>query len=253
MKNKNQKNFPCLEIYEDLYSFRMHFSSRTKRQPSNNFSLKSGNLLRVFRIRKLFGSKLLSVRLKFSFGNASQTLVVKVLQKNCFFSTVDRSCFRWKCYAGRPYKQFRGNLSKLFRSKTPETFMFIKKFLVQVLKAGVESTFEGTIPTRSAKISEKENLRIFPEICFRSKCFHGRLWEQLWQKWKKFFFKRQKIIDVLGIVSGSFFSLCRVKCFEQHQRNIKYLVRTITLDAYTRNFHETSERHSGQVHKNLSL
>ena len=38
---------------------------------------------------------------------------------------------------------------------------------------------------------------------------------------KSFLFKRQKIIDVLGIVSGSFFSLCRVKCFEQHQPNIK--------------------------------
>ena len=63
---------------------------------------------------------------------------------------------------------------------------------------------------------------------------------------KRFFFKRQKIIDVLGIVSGSFFSLCRVNCFEQHQLNIKYLVRTVTLDAYTTNFHETSEKRSGQ-------
>ena len=63
----------------------MQFSSRTRRQPSNNFSLKSRNLLRVFKIRKLFGSKILSVRLKFSFGDASQTLVVKILQKICFF------------------------------------------------------------------------------------------------------------------------------------------------------------------------
>ena len=85
LKNKNQKNFPCLQKYDDLYSFRMQFSSRAKRQTSNNFSLKSGNLLSVFKIRKLFGSKLLSVHLKFSFENASQTLVVKILQKTCFF------------------------------------------------------------------------------------------------------------------------------------------------------------------------
>ena len=85
LKNKNQKNFPCLEKFEELYSFRMQFSSRTRRQPSNNFLLKSGNLLRVFKIRKLFGSKLLSVHFKFSFENASQTLVVKILQKICFF------------------------------------------------------------------------------------------------------------------------------------------------------------------------
>ena len=63
---------------------------------------------------------------------------------------------------------------------------------------------------------------------------------------KSFLFKRQKIIDVLGIVSGSFFSLCRVKCFEQHQPNVKYLAWTITIDAYTRKFQETSERHSEQ-------
>ena len=63
---------------------------------------------------------------------------------------------------------------------------------------------------------------------------------------KSFFFKRQKIIDVLVIVSGSFLSLCRVNCFEQHQPNIKYLVRTVTLGAYTGNFHENSEKHSGQ-------
>ena len=70
---------------------------------------------------------------------------------------------------------------------------------------------------------------------------------------KSFFFKRQKIIDVLGIVSGSFFSLCRVKCFEQHQPNIKFLVLTNTLDAYTRNFHETSERHSEQSSQKLKF
>ena len=168
----------------------MHFSSRTKRQPSNNFSLKSGNLLRVFKIRKLFGSKLLSVHLKFSYGNASQTLVVKVLQKICFFGTVDNSCFRWKCYAGRPYKQFWGNHWKLFRSKTPATFRFIKKFLVQVLKASVESSFEGTLPTRSAQNQWKRNFSDFSAKLFSLKMFSWTLMRAILTKVKKVFFQK---------------------------------------------------------------
>ena len=83
--------------------------------------------------------------------------------------------------------------------------------------------------------------------------FSWTLMRAILTKMKKNFFKRQKIIDVLGIVSGSFFSLCRVKCFEQHQPNISYLVRTITLDAYTRIFHETSEKHSGQISKKIGF
>ena len=247
MKNKNQKKFPCLEKYEDLYSFRMHFSSRTKRQPSNNFSLKSGNLLRVFKIRKLFGSKLLSVHLKFSFGNASQTLVVKVLQKIWLFGTVDKSCSRWNCYAGRPYKQFWRNHWKLFRSKISRDVYVYQKISSSSFESSRRKKFWGYHPnTFCSKSVKKKFFGFFRKILFAQKNFHGRLWEQFWQKWKKFFFKRQKINDVLGIVSGSCFSLCRVKCFEQHQPNIKYLVRTNTLDAYTRNFHETSERHSEQ-------
>ena len=168
----------------------MHFSSRRKRQPSNNFSLNSGNLLRVFKIRKLFGSKLLSERLKFSFGNASQTLVVKVLQKICFFGTVDNSCFRWKCYAGRPYKQFWGTHWKLFRWKTPETFRFIKKFLVQVLKARVEGSFEGTIPARSAQNQWKRIFSVFSEKLLPLKMFSRTLMRATLTKVKKVLFQK---------------------------------------------------------------
>ena len=76
--------------------------------------------------------------------------------------------------------------------------------------------------------------------------FSWTLMRAILTKVKKVFFKRQKIIDVLRIVSGSNFSLGRVKCYEEHQPNKKYLVRTITLDAYNRSFHETSEKHSGK-------
>ena len=125
-------------------------------------------------------------------GTPAKHLSLKFCRKFVFFGTVDKSCFRWKCYAGRLYKQFWRNHWKLFRSKTPETFRFIKKFLIQVVKSRVESSFEGTIPTRSAQNQWKRNFSDFSEKMFSLKMFSWTLMRAILTKVKKVFYSNDR-------------------------------------------------------------
>ena len=122
-------------------------------------------------------------------GTPAKHLSLKFCRKIVFFATVNKSCFRWKCYARRPYKQFWGNHWKLFCSKTPETFRFIKEFLVQLLKARVEGSFEGTIPTRSAQNQRKTNFPGFSGNLFSLKMFSWTLMRAILTKVKKKIFQ----------------------------------------------------------------
>ena len=125
-------------------------------------------------------------------GTPAKHLSLKFCRKFVSFGTVDKSCFRWKCYAGRPYKQFWENHWKIFLSKSPETFRFIKKFLVQVLKARVESSFEGTIPTHFAQNQWKRIFSDFTEKMFSLKMFSWTIMRAILTKVKKVFFSNDR-------------------------------------------------------------
>ena len=119
-------------------------------------------------------------------------LSLKFCRKLVFFGNVDKSCFRWKCYAGRPYKQFWEIPWKLFLSKSPETFRFIKKFLVQVLKARVECSFEGTIRTHFAQNQWERIFSDFTEKMFSLKTFSWTIMRAILTKVKNVFFSNDR-------------------------------------------------------------